>query len=73
MATFSRQLDHLYPTLASKTEFEKFATALERKISLIEVPDISHIEHKVEDLEGKVLRLLSIVEDIYNRLPAVVE
>ncbi len=73
LAEFSKDLDRMYPTLATKTEFEKFAAQLERKIDTIEVPDMSHIERKVNDLENKVLRLLNIVEDIYNRLPAVVE
>lgn len=73
LAKFSSDLDRLYPALATRTDFERFSVQMQRKIDSIEVPDLSHIERKVKDLEDKVLRLINIVEDIYNRLPAVVE
>ncbi|MFC2143218.1 hypothetical protein ACFLQN_02360 [Candidatus Aenigmatarchaeota archaeon] len=73
LSKFAADIDKKYPELATRFDLEKFQTQIRKKIEMIEVPDMSHIESKVVDLERKISRLVLMIEDIYNKLPAVVE
>lgn len=73
LAEFAKVIDRKFPELATKDEFRRLEDDVTKKISMIETPDLSHIERKIDVLEIKIGQIAAMVKDIYNKLPAVVE
>lgn len=70
---FARALDRKVPELVTKDEFEQFATNVSNKIRYVEAPDTAAIERRMESVERKLDQLTSVLKDMLDRMPVVVE
>jgi hypothetical protein len=73
LGEFAKMIDQKFPELMTKEEFRKLEDEVMKRIDIIEAPDLSHIEKKVDVLERQVSQLVTMIRDVYNKLPAVVE
>lgn len=70
---FASEIDKKYPELATRAEFQRLEDDLRTRIKIIEVPDLTHIEKRVAVLEKKIGDLAYMIQDVYEKVPAVVE
>jgi len=73
LGEFAKMIDQKFPELVTKDEFRRLEDEVMRRIDIIEAPDLSHIEKKFDVLERQISQLVTMIRDVYNKLPAVVE
>lgn len=70
---FARVLDRKFPELVTRDEFAKFAADVDGRIRYIEAPDTAAIEKRIDSVERKLDSLVSVLKDLLDRMPVVVE
>jgi hypothetical protein len=73
LSIFSEILDKKFPDLVNQSMFHELEQRMNRQINTIEVPNISPVVSRLDDLELRVVELASLLKTINNRMPLVVE
>lgn len=73
LGEFAEAVDKRIPELVTKEAYLHDMAMLNHKIQSVEAPDVSYLNDRIVSLEDKIREISSMVHDMYNRLPVVVE
>lgn len=70
---FSKSMDKRIPEIVTQSQLQEHLGHMRKKMKNIQSPDLTPLALRVEKLEHDVERVVRMMEEMYNRLPVVVE
>ena len=70
---FAKSVDRRIPNVVSREEYMRQVADLNQRIRTVEAPDLSPLGARVERLERKIEEVASMMRQMYDRVPIVVE
>ena len=70
---FAKSMDRRLPNVVSREEYMRQIADLNQRMRTIEAPDLSPLGSRVERLERKIEEVASMMRQMYDRVPIVVE
>ncbi len=70
---FAKSVDRRLPNIVSREEYARQIADLNQRMRTVEAPDLSPLGARVERLERKIEEVASMMRQMYDRVPIIVE